>query len=166
MLTKFLDLIPNWLLVGLIAAALALAGLQTVRLSSARDELVDAAHDLSKAKDDLADARQAIAVANTEAANKATALQTQVTKAQNEARKRETDLRAAADDARSESDGLRDDLARLRDELAEAAGNATAERAAALGVVLHKCAAEYQGLAQRCDRHVNDLRTLMEAWPR
>ena len=154
-----LDLIPRpLLLVALLAAAL-FAGVQTLQLASARGDVAQAEREASRLRD-------AIAVANTEAANKAAALQSQVLKAQNDAKKREATMRAAFDAAVSESDGLRGDVAALRDQLAGASADAGAERALALGSVLAKCAAEHQKLAQRCDRHVDDLRTLTEAWPR
>lgn len=155
----WLNLVPRWLLLAALVAAAAYAGLQTLQLADARGDLVTAERR-------VAELRQAIAVANAEAANKAAALQSQVVKAQNEAKKRETDLRAAAAAAGAESDGLRDDLARLRDELAGATDEARTDRALAIAGVLSQCAARHQDLAQRCDRHVNDVRTLMEAWPK
>ena len=154
-----IDLIPRWLLLALLAASSAFAGVQSIRLYSARAEA-------SNAKLEAADLRVAIAQANTEAANKAASLQSQVVKAQNESIKRETALRDSINNARSESDGLRGDAASLRDQLASLASDARAERAVALGAVLGQCANRYQVLASRCDRHVNDLRTLADAWPK
>lgn len=37
--------------------------------------------------------------------------------------------------------------------------------AAALAAVSDQCFAELQGLAEIADRHVNDIKTLIEAWP-
>lgn len=135
-----------------MGAGLTTAMVQTVRLSAARE--------------DLAALRLQVAEANTRAANQAAELEAAVTKAQNEAKQRERDLRAAAAGARAESDGLRDDLATLRDQLAGATHAAAIDRAAAIGAVLQQCSARHQSLAERCDRHVNDIRTLMDAWPR
>lgn len=135
-----------------IGAGMTTAMVQTVRLSVAQQE--------------LADLRLEVAEANTRAANRAAELEAAVTKAQNEAKKREQDLRAAAAGARAESDGLRDDITVLRDQLAGATHAAAVDRAAAIGAVLQQCAARHQGLAERCDRHVNDIRTLMDGWPR
>ena len=135
-----------------IGAGLTTAAVQTVRLSAAREE--------------LAALRLEVAEANTRAANQAAELQAAVTKAQNEAKQRENHLRAAAAGARAESDGLRDDITILRDQLVGATREAAAERAAAIGTVLQQCAARHQELAERCDRHVNDIRTLIDAWPR
>ena len=94
------------------------------------------------------------------------AMQTQVTKAQNEAKKRETELRAAAAGAAAESHGLRDDIDRYRDTIASATDAARTERAAAVAAVLGECADRYQVLAGRADRHVNDLRMMIDAWPK
>lgn len=155
----FLDLIPRWLLLAALVAAGAFAGVQTFKLASARGDVLEA-------RERVASLELAVAQANTEAANKSAALQSQVVKAQNEAKKRETELRAAAAGALSESDGLRDDLNALRDQLATASSDSRAERAAALATVLSQCAARHQDLAQRCDRHVNDIRALTEGWPK
>lgn len=155
----FLDLVPRELLLAALVAAGAAAVVQTVRLASAQGET-------ATAKEEASGLRVAIANANTEAANRAAALQSQVVKAQNESIKREAALRAAADSARSESVGLRDDAQALRDQLASVTRDAAVDRAAAIANVLSQCAAKHQVLAERCDRHVNDLRTLIEAWPR
>jgi chromosome segregation ATPase len=159
MIVGFINLIPRWALLAALVAALAGAAWQTVKLASARSDLLTAERQ-------IADMRTAIAVANTEAANKTAALQSFVTKAQNEAKKRENDLRAAAAGAQSESDSLRNDLNTLRQQLATASSDARAERASAIAAVLAQCSARYQMLAERCDRHVNDLRTMTEAWPK
>lgn len=110
--------------------------------------------------------RHAVEMANTEAANKSAALQRKVTEAQNAARIRERDLEALAAGAGAESDGLRNDLARLRDQYAGATDSARAERAAAVAHVLGECSRAYSDLAKKADRHVNDIRTLIEASPK
>lgn len=143
---------------GIFLAAVAIgAGMTTALVQTWR---------LQAARDGLAALRLEVAEANTRAANQAAQLEAAVTKAQNEAKQREHDLRAAAAGARAESDGLRDDLAVLRDQLAGATHAAAVDRAAAIGAVLQQCSARHQSLAERCDRHVNDIRTLMDAWPR
>ncbi len=153
-----------------LAAALALAGVQSWRLAKAEaanaQARQEAAEQVGKARQEVDGLKLAIADANTRAAERERALQARVTEAQNEARKRESGLRAAADGARSESDGLRNDVDALRRQLAAASRDAAVERAAAIGAVLHQCAARHQGLAERCDRHVNDIRTLRDSWPR
>lgn len=158
-MTALLELVPRWLLLALLVAAGAFAGVQTVRLAGAQTEA-------AQAREQVASMEADIAQANTEAAQRAAALQSQVLKAQNEAIKREAVLRADIAAARTESDGLRDDAAALRDQLAGATREAAIDRAAAVAAVLSQCAARHQVLAASCDRHVNDLRTLTEAWPR
>jgi septal ring factor EnvC (AmiA/AmiB activator) len=154
-----LAIIPRWLMVAALVAAGAFAGVQTVRVATAQA-------DADQAREQVASLREAIAQANTEAAQRTAALQSQVTKAQNEAKKRETELRAAAAGAAAESDGLRGDIARYRDTLASATDAARTERVAAVATVLGHCADRYQVLSERADRHVNDLRTMIDAWPK
>lgn len=153
------DLVPKWLLAAAVAALLALSGWQAFQLAGTRA-------DVATAQRDAAALQLAIADANTRAAQQAAALSQAVTKAQNEAKSRENTLRAAADSARSESDGLRNDLNALRGQYDQLSRDAVIERAAAVGVVLDQCARQYQGLAEKADRHANDVRTLIEAWPR
>lgn len=154
-----LSIIPRWALLAAVVALAAFAGVQTVRVATAQA-------DAAQAREQVATMQAAIAQANTEAAQRVAAMQTQVTKAQNDAKKRETELRAAAAGAAAESDGLRDDIARYRDTLASATDAARTDRAAAVASVLGHCAERYQVLSERADRHVNDLRTLIDAWPR
>ena len=61
-------------------------------------------------------------------------------------------------------DGLRDAIA-ARD-VAEESATAATQRADSLGKLLLSCGAAYQELAGRADSHVNDVRTLLEAWPK
>lgn len=154
-----LSMIPRWALLAAVVALAAFAGVQTVRVSTAQA-------DAAQSREQVAAMQTAIAQANTEAAQRVAAMQTQVTKAQNDAKKRETELRAAAAGAAAESDGLRDDIARYRDTLASATDASRTERAAAVAAVLGECADRYQVLAGRADRHVNDLRMMLDAWPK
>lgn len=43
---------------------------------------------------------------------------------------------------------------------------ACSQSAAALGAVFDLCSTELQSLAEKADRHVSDLQTLMAAWPK
>lgn len=74
--------------------------------------------------------------------------------------------RADADAARAELDGLRSDLAAGAAAASGESPAACAQRAAALSDVFGQCAARYRDLAERADRHADDARTLMDAWPR
>jgi len=144
-------LVPGWLWACLLAVLSAVSCTQAVRLEHARVE--------------VAQLRQAAAMAEARAAELSRSMLVKVAEAQNEAKKREAALRAAADGARAESDGLRDDIDDIRGQLAGVTGAAAVERAATVGAVLKQCAARHQELAQRCDGHVSDIRTLMDAWP-
>ena len=92
-------------------------------------------------------------------------LQQKLQEAQDAARQRETVLRRDADAARVAAGGLRDDLAALRRGTAQASDEARALAAAAVDDVLGQCTDRYQRLAETSDRHVSDLRTLIDAWP-
>lgn len=158
-MTALLAMVPRWVLLAALVAAGAFAGVQTVRLAGAHA-------DVATAKLDAADLRTAIAEANTKAAETAAENSATALKAQNEARKREDALRAAADSARRESAGLQLDAENLRLQLEAGTREAAIDRAAAIGAVLAQCGARHQVLAERCDRHVNDLRTVIDSWPR
>lgn len=158
-MTAFLSFIPRWVLAFAIVLLIGLSINLSLNLNSVQADLLTA-------KTDKADLELRIEKANTAAANQATELRNQVIEAQNEARKREQALRAAAVAAATESDGLRDDVAAMRVQLQQSNREAAIERATALGAVLQQCAARHQDLAQRCDRHVNDIQTLIDAWPK
>jgi hypothetical protein len=82
-----------------------------------------------------------------------------------EAKRREAGIRSESALARRESASLRDAINaanRAREESASAA----AKRASALGELLAESAEAHRELAEKCDRHVSDLRMLLDAWPR
>lgn len=79
-------------------------------------------------------------------------------------RTRAAQLDAAA--ARTELDRLRADLAQGAQSAGAESPTACTVRAAAVGDVLSACAGAYQELAGKADGHVNDVRTLSEAWPK
>lgn len=147
-----LSIVPSWLWAVLVAGLSLVSCTQQVRLEHSQTR--------------VAELRTAIATAEARAAEQAAEMLQKVTEAQNESKKREALLRASADSARSELDGLRGDIDHMRDQLAGATASAATERAAAVGAVLQQCAARYSDLAAKADRHVNDIRTLIEAWPR
>ena len=163
---RLLDLVPSWVYAAAVAAALALAGYLGWQLIDAKSDLIASGALLTQAKDAKHALELAVSDANTAAERQAKEFQLQVTKAQNEAREREANLRRDAADARTESDGLHNDVAGLRAALDGSTRASAVDRAVAVGAVLAQCAARYQVLAERSDRHVNDLRTLIEAWPR
>lgn len=85
--------------------------------------------------------------------------------AQNAARTRDVSLRADADAARGALIGLSSSAdAALRS--AGAGLDACLVTATAASQLLNQCARQYQDMGAAADRHVNDIKTLMAAWPR
>jgi hypothetical protein len=73
---------------------------------------------------------------------------------------------------RRDADGVRAALVSLSDATAQALREARTShdacivRADALGDVLAQCGVRHQALAETCDRHVSDIKTLIDAWPK
>ena len=86
--------------------------------------------------------------------------------AQAAAQTRAVAARRDADAARSELDRLRGTLSIARGGVPGESATACTQRADAAGDVLGQCAAAYSDLAAIADRHANDARTLIEAWPK
>ena len=86
--------------------------------------------------------------------------------AQAAAQTRAVAARRDADAARTELDRLRNSVAAARGGVPGESAAACAQRADAAGDVLGQCAAAYSDLAAVADRHANDARTLIEAWPK
>ena len=84
----------------------------------------------------------------------------------NAARTREVSLRRERDAARTESDGLREQSAAAARRLADAPHATVLDYATTAGELLADCSRGYQELAATADGHANDVRTLIEAWPR
>lgn len=80
------------------------------------------------------------------------------------ARTREAGIRSAAAGNRGELDGLLDAFAARN--LAEESRDAAAQRADAAEKLLVTSGRLLTDIAERCDRHVSDLQTLTEAWPK
>lgn len=105
-----------------------------------------------------------------------------IAQANEDARKLEQQRQRRADDAgrmaadrdkvlRADAARAGDAVGRLRDaitarNLAAESGAAASERAAAYGQLLGESADALRGLAETCDRHVNDVRLLLESWPK
>jgi hypothetical protein len=90
----------------------------------------------------------------------------QVQEALNAAIKREQALRSNAAALRNANSGLLLDLTGLQRRLSEEPVEAVRIRAATLATVFGYCTTAYSELAERCDRHVSDKQTLIEAWPK
>ena len=85
--------------------------------------------------------------------------------AQSAAAVRERNLRNDAAGARSAAISLHDAAAAaMRD--ASVSHAACTERASALRDVLQASAERYRDLGETCDRHVSDIKTLIESWPK
>lgn len=110
-----------------------------------------------RAEQKLADVRLSAAVSIRRADN--------VILAQNAAAARAAVARADADRARSELDGLRA-ASDAAVSAARASHEACVVTASAQSNVLKQCGESYRGLAEIADRHVNDIKTLTEAWPK
>lgn len=157
--TALFNAAPKWALAIII-------GVLTAALSFAVVKLSITTYGLRSSRLEVKSLRLAIEKSKAEATAKTADLQAAVVKAQNDAKQREADLLAASDAAHNELDGMRSDISHMRSKLASATRDAAVERASAVGRVLQECAESHQDLARRCDGHVNDLRTMMDAWPK
>lgn len=116
-------------------------------------------------------AREVIALqekAQAEAALKAVETQwrTKYDIAMREAAKREFQIRNDAHLAHVAADGLRQQLADTAREFANYTPSALADTATTLSDLLGICSDKYTELAQSADRHVSDIETLIDAWPK
>lgn len=88
-----------------------------------------------------------------------------VIEAQNAAQTRDRNLRIAISLARDERERLRVELEEAQRQLAGLSPEACIKRAATLSDVLNQCTERYTGVAEKADRHANDIQTLNESWP-
>jgi hypothetical protein len=88
-----------------------------------------------------------------------------VVTAQNHATARVAVIKRDADSARSALDGLRAQSAAALQSAAKSLDACTAT-AATYDQLLNSCGDRYQALGNLADRHVNDIQTLTEAWPK
>ena len=80
--------------------------------------------------------------------------------------KRNQTLQAALVDARRERDSLRDDLDSRGRALPQDSGAACTEYATTLSGLLNQCAADFESMAGKAQGHANDLKLMVESWPR
>jgi len=119
------------------------------------------AHDITKINLEHANERITIQRAARATIERTT---TAVIQAQNAAAGRVAVIRSESTAVGTELDGLRDDL----DVIRRAAGTALAacnQHANTLSQLLVESATVNRELAQACDGHASDVRTLSEAWP-
>ena len=155
-----LKLLLNWRLwagLGVMAAlayaghCLYSAGQDSIRVKWNEDRLAQA-----EARSKLIDEHRA----------QEQAWQDQLNQERRNAVQREITLRSEARDAFTASDELRLQAAALARRLAtQDPGTASADAATSLGELLATCSNRYTELAEVCDRHVNDLKTLTGSWP-
>jgi hypothetical protein len=105
----------------------------------------------------------AVAVAEADSRRLERARQSRADQAASIAAGREAGIRAAADRAGDAVGKLRDAIT-ARNLAEESAASAT-QRAATYGELLGQGATAYRELAATCDRHVNDVRLLLDSWP-
>jgi hypothetical protein len=91
--------------------------------------------------------------------------QAAVIQAQSDSVRRAANLRADADRARAGLDGLRDASEQAM-RAATISLDACIVRATTAHQLLSDSAEAYQKLAETADRHANDVRTLIEGWPK
>lgn len=132
-----------------LAGALAFSHFYAYRKGSAH---VTAEWNLDKAR------------ANSEARQIENLRQSRVDESAKLASARQAGIRADSTRVGDAVSGLRNAIA-TRDLAEESAVTAT-KRADSLGKLLVQGAEAHRELAERCDRHVSDLRMLLEAWPR
>ncbi|UGQ45071.1 DUF2514 family protein [Massilia endophytica] len=85
--------------------------------------------------------------------------------ARKNANERDITIRNLATAAGASSSSLREYLSGLSRAAAGATADANRNSTVALAAVLDNCQTRYRELAEKADRHVNDVRTLQEAWP-
>lgn len=120
------------------------------------------AHQITKLELEHAEQRIATARATRAALERNS---TAVIQAQNDAAARAVVLRRDADAARRAATGLRDDID-IASRAAATSIDACTVTATTYGRLLLASAEEYRSLAEVCSRHVQDIRTLVSAWPK
>jgi vacuolar-type H+-ATPase subunit I/STV1 len=90
----------------------------------------------------------------------------EVENAEREAQERLAQAEKERADLARAAQRLRDDVAALRKRLADAPPAARLDADAALDELLGRCAEEYRRMAGAAERHADDVRTLISAWPR
>ena len=157
-----LDLIPKWVWAALVATLAA----TSCKLKWENGEL---SIEIEKGKTYVAQLEASISKANAVASENAAENERRVRSAEASARKRADVLSADAAAARSELD-------RLRDALSSYTARGLTAKAESLAPGLDttdpipdlflQCTARYVDLAGKADGHVNDVKTLIEAWPK
>lgn len=88
-----------------------------------------------------------------------------IQEAEREATLRSQRQEVIAQSAVAESDRLRNELSEYRDRLSSLTESTVRETAVVVGELLGECSGEYQSMADKAQRHADDVRTLLAAWP-
>jgi hypothetical protein len=151
-------MIPDGLKTALLGALIGAGGAWGVQ--GMRIDLLRITHDATVAR-----AQEAAKASELAAAQQELKWAKEKDDAENEARKRlaqaETERAALA----AATGRLRRDAATLRARLAGASATAHLDAGATTGELLATCAEEYRSMADQAQRHANDVRTLIAAWP-
>ena len=160
-IVAFFNAVPRWVWIALVAALGATSCKLTIDLGSVKLEL-------EKSKVATARLETTLAQATASAAVQSATLSQQVVKAQNESRKREAVILADAAASSTALDGLRKSVGQygLRAAATNLPVGSTALADSPFPELLLESTGRYVDLAATCDRHVNDIKTLMEAWPK
>jgi hypothetical protein len=118
----------------------------------------------------IAELKQGISSANEQAALAGAAMEKRVREATQNALVRQNILAADRARALSELDGLRVAVSQAQRGFGLRADGSTLapslDATIALGDVLLESSERYTELAETCDRHVSDIKTLIDSWPR
>ena len=163
MLTALFELIPKWVWVALVAALSA----TSCKLKWDNQGLTI---EVEKHATKIAGLKADIQESNARAAVQAARFEQQARAAEQARSQREKALLADAAGAKSELDGLRSAIAATRAGYGLSA-NPTAfatglDPTDTFAELLSESAGRYTELAATCDRHVNDIKTLTDAWPK
>jgi hypothetical protein len=159
---ELLNLLPKWFWAALVVALSA----TSCKLKWDNGQL---SIDIEKGKTYVAQLETNIAKSNEIAAAQATRFEQQARTAEQERNKREKVILADSTRAKSELERLRSVVAssgsiyRLT---AKSDSSPIFDYSDTLGNLLLSCSTEYLNLAAKSDGHVNDLKTLMDAWPK
>lgn len=149
-------MIQNYLIIGAASALLAFGGAWKVQGWRYGEQINEIKHNLAEQR------VAAVTAARTEEKTR----YEKVLAAERAAKQRSETLARDAAGARAESNRLRDELAAAKRRVPQESTAAIRERTALLTDLLGDCSENYQGMAGTADRLANDVRTLIEAWPR
>lgn len=158
---QILNLVPRWLLAALVAMLAA----TSCKLKWDNGQLYI---EIEKGKTHVASLETSIARANEASAAQAAANERRAREAESAAKVREQRLVADSGRARAELDRLRSALSSYTGQRLTASPASIApgiDPAAPIDDLL-TVSQRYVELAEKCDRHVSDIQTLVAAWPK